>query len=774
MYNKFFGFKEKPFKLVPNPEYLFLSKSHEEALAHLTYAVSQGDGFVEMTGEVGTGKTTLCRVFLDGLDENVEAAYIFNPKLDALQLLKTINDEFNISSAPDNIKELIDILNVFLIEQKAAGKNIIVLIDEAQNLTKEVLEQLRLLSNLETTQDKLLQIILVGQPELGEMLGSHDLRQLGQRITIHCNLSPLSFQETTEYIRHRIALASHRAGPPFDRTAYRAIYKYSRGIPRLINIACDRILLNAFSRNSYNVTGSIAKEAIKELTKMHDTQPSSNMQRKPAFTVLATVLIISLVLLLHFSFNVAPEKQVANEHVEQPKPAVAEVHKPEHPEAGEQISEPEPQHQQAAVHAKPDPLPVDKVEPSRPSAQETELPVQAAVDPRQEPTASAAPGETREAAAEIAPAAEPPQQQAEQTAATITSDEIQAVAPPGETGPAEPVSEEPLKNIEAISPLKQKKVVVYSVHAGTFESLAQADSLVEKLRSRDYPSFLYTRTDNTGNLIYVVVAGKYGSRGIARDVGAELKKQGFDNFVSRAKHSLYFGPPVSPEKTTINQESKKFKAFLNGLNSRHSRNNAMQEALRSWSIETTLDRSLAKINTDRTFFHRAAGRHAMLMQPLATDLTVVQRLNLPTILAIYLPNHPWPKYLTIIGMNGDNVLFASADERQPILVNRPTLQNYWSGEAYLIWKNYLGLQGPISKNSSSDSVITLKQFLSDMGYQEISPTQSIDEKTLLIIKDIQKKYGLKEDGIVGPLTKIALYNESKMFKKPSLTELAKN
>ena len=150
MYNKFFGFKEKPFKLVPNPEYLFLSKSHEEALGHLTYAVSQGDGFVEITGEVGTGKTTLCRVFLDGLDESVEAAYIFNPKLDALQLLKTINDEFSISSAPDNIKELIDILNVFLIEQKAAGKKIIVLIDEAQNLSKEVLEQLRLLSNLET------------------------------------------------------------------------------------------------------------------------------------------------------------------------------------------------------------------------------------------------------------------------------------------------------------------------------------------------------------------------------------------------------------------------------------------------------------------------------------------------------------------------------------------------------------------------------------------------------------------------------------------------
>ena len=773
MYNKFFGFKEKPFKLVPNPEYLFLSKSHEGALAHLTYAVSQGDGFVEMTGEVGTGKTTLCRVFLDGLDENIEAAYIFNPKLDALQLLKTINDEFNISSAPDNIKELIDILNLFLIEQKAAGKNIIVLIDEAQNLSKEVLEQLRLLSNLETTQDKLLQIILVGQPELGEMLGSHDLRQLGQRITIHCNLSPLSFQETTEYIRHRIALASHRAGPPFDRAAYRAIYKYSHGIPRLINIACDRVLLNAFSRNSYNVTGSIAKEAIKELTKMHDTQPSSSMQRKPAFTVFATILVVSLILLLHFTFNDGPEKQVVKEHVEQPQPAVAEVREPEQP-AGEQVSDPEPQPQQAEGHETPGPLPVDEVEPPRPSAPETELPVQPPADPQLESTASVAPGDAQEAAAEIAAEAEPPPQQAEQTAAAAASDEIQTDAPPGEIGAAEPVNEEPLKNIAAISPLKQKKMVVYTVHAGTFKSLAQADSLVEKLRSREYPSFLYTRTDNTGSLIYVVVAGKYGSQGLAGEVSAQLSRHGFDNFVSRARHSLYFGPPVSPEKTTINKESKIFQEFLSGLNSRHSRNSAMQEALRSWSIDTSFDNSLAKINTDRTFFHQAANRHAMLMQPLATDLSVVQHLNLPTILAIYLPGHPWPKYLTIIGMEGDNILFATAADRQPLMVNRSTLLNYWSGEAYLIWKNYLDLQGPISKSSSSDSVKNLKQFLRDMGHQEISLNQSIDEKTLLVIKNIQKKYGLEEDGIVGPLTTIALYNESNIFKKPSLTKLAQN
>jgi len=206
MYKNFFGFRERPFQLIPNPAYLYLSPSHEEALAHLSYAISQGDGFVEIIGEVGTGKTTLCRAFLENLDENVEAAYIFNPKLNSRQLLKAINREFDIDSQTDDINALIEALNLFLMEKKAEGKRVILLIDEAQNLSKPVLEQIRLLSNLETTTSKLLQIILVGQPELGAMLDTYELRQLGQRITLSCSLEPLSLRDTREYIRHRIGL----------------------------------------------------------------------------------------------------------------------------------------------------------------------------------------------------------------------------------------------------------------------------------------------------------------------------------------------------------------------------------------------------------------------------------------------------------------------------------------------------------------------------------------------------------------------------------------
>ncbi len=298
MYSNYFGFKERPFKLLPDPTYLFLSKSHEEALAHLKYALGHGDGFVEITGEVGTGKTTLCRVFLDRLQDDTEAAYIFNPRLDEVQLLKTINDELGIASSANNTKDLIDDLNVFLIQMKASDKNVILIIDEAQNLSVDVLEQLRLLSNLETTQSKLLQIILVGQPELGDMLDSHELRQLGQRITLSCYLAPLTFKETSAYIEHRLQIALTKPGNLFSKNALKEIYKYAGGIPRLINIICDRSLLIAYSRNRKKVSGNIVRMAIRELSSRGDRRKQFPLKnRTTALLIIAVVAVFGVLLL---------------------------------------------------------------------------------------------------------------------------------------------------------------------------------------------------------------------------------------------------------------------------------------------------------------------------------------------------------------------------------------------------------------------------------------------------------------------------------------------
>ena len=310
MYSNFFGFKERPFKLLPDPTYLYLSKGHEEALAHLKYAVAHGDGFVEITGEVGTGKTTLCRVFLDRLPGDTEAAYIFNPRLDEVQLLKAINDELKVDSSADNAKELVDALNAFLMQMKADGKKVIVIIDEAQNLSIDVLEQLRLLSNLETTRSKLIQIILVGQPELAEMLDSHELRQLGQRVTLSCYLAPLTLKETGAYIEHRLQVALTKPVSMFSKAALKEIYKYASGVPRLINIICDRSLLIAFSRNRKRVSGNIVRMAIRELWSRGDHRKQFPLKRRTAAALVVAVVAVLAVLLLpgivHWETGVTP------------------------------------------------------------------------------------------------------------------------------------------------------------------------------------------------------------------------------------------------------------------------------------------------------------------------------------------------------------------------------------------------------------------------------------------------------------------------------------
>ena len=265
MYTRFWGFREKPFRQVPNPEFLFLSQTHEEALAHLNYVLVEGEGFLMITGEVGTGKSTLCRAFFQKLAADTACAYIFNSKLDPLQLLKSINAEFGIAAEEETSKALTDVLNNFLIEKRRAGHKAIIVIDEAQNLPVESLEQVRLLSNLETTHEKLLHLVLVGQPELGDMIDSFALRQLGQRIHLACHLQPLTFAETVAYIRHRIHLVSEKPQMPFEKGALRAIYAFSKGVPRLINTACDRMLLAAYLKNRSRISAGMASRIVEEL-----------------------------------------------------------------------------------------------------------------------------------------------------------------------------------------------------------------------------------------------------------------------------------------------------------------------------------------------------------------------------------------------------------------------------------------------------------------------------------------------------------------------------
>jgi len=265
LYNQYFHFSELPFSIATDPDFVYMSQRHQEGLAHLLYGINFGGGFVALTGEVGTGKTTLCHCLLQKIPENIDIALILNPKLNAVELLATICDELSIiyDKNQHSLKNLIDLLNQHLLTGHANGRRTVLLIDEAQNLSMEVLEQIRLLTNLETNKTKLLQIILVGQPELKELLKRQDLRQLNQRITARYHLLPLSLNETRAYIHHRLMVCNGRP-EIFKENAIRKIYKLSSGIPRMINILCDRALLGAYATNTHIITPAIVSVAANE------------------------------------------------------------------------------------------------------------------------------------------------------------------------------------------------------------------------------------------------------------------------------------------------------------------------------------------------------------------------------------------------------------------------------------------------------------------------------------------------------------------------------
>jgi general secretion pathway protein A len=576
MYNNFFGFREGPFQLVPNPAYLFLSRSHEETMANLNYAIYQGEGFVEITGEVGTGKTTLCRAFLEKIENETEAAYIFNPKLDSIQLLKSINDEFGINSDKNTIKDLIDILNIFLMKKKASGKNVVLIIDEAQNLSYEVLEQLRLLSNLETNQSKLLQIIMVGQPELKDMLDSHELRQLGQRINVSSHLLPLTAKETIEYVQHRIHIASRKPGTKFTRFAFYFIYKFSRGIPRLINIVCDRSLLTAYSLDQHQVTAGIVRSSIRELTGRGFVKHYSFWDGKNS---LLAILLLCIALV------------------------VVTFYRP----GADNISE------------------------------------------------SAATQENR-----------------------IT----------GKSG----------------GNIVRKKILRPPASGEKQPAIPKKSSLNQKPNSK---------------------------------------------------------PPDSKQIGNLG-------AYLKAMQSHSSRNMAMKAALLLWNRSTELKPQIDSIKDDLAFFKLAAKEKSLLIHRIKGNLAGVKKLNLPAILELSIPGVSSPRYLTIEKMDERQVKFKVKDGL--IVVKPDDIKKYWLGRSYILWENIFSYKGTIPLTSPQESIIALKMHLLDMGYDKIKINPVYDDQTRAAVKKIQKKYGLKADGLVGPLTKIVLYNEKKSLKIPHITK----
>lgn len=576
MYNRFFGFKERPFKLVPNPAYLFLGKSHQEAMAHLVYAVDAGDGFVELTGEVGTGKTTLCRAFFENLDENTEVAYIFNPVVDPVELIKAINAEFKISSEADNTKDLIDTLNSFLIEKNAQDKDVLLVIDEGQNLTSEVLEQIRLISNLETTQNKLLQIVLVGQPELSILLDSHSLRQLRQRITLSCRLQPLTYKETVSYIHHRVRIASGEQVIMFSQDAIRRIYKYSRGIPRLINIACDRALLAAYGFDQKKVSAKTANIAVSELGNRGRNKRFDFKAKKQAAAVAVVACFFAAVVLVTLYFY-----GILNR----------------------------------AGHVN---VPDDK------------------------------PGKNKAVS--------------------------QFVLPPAPTKPAP---------VEA-SPTKMPPV------------------------------------DNVNS----------PKSAIHNEIGLE---------------------------TVVKDQT--LRAF---------RAEAFKTAMAIWGVDADSTHYLSDTADDLSFFKLAARQNGFIVYRLKNNLDLMLRLNLPAILKFNVAESKAPVYLVLTKIVGEKLILKGPKDNDVITASRYEAGRYWSGMAYIPWKNFFALTGTIPIDSARESIITLKLLLRDIGFKGIELNPVYDQNTREAIASVQIRHALPVDGIVGSMTKIALYNEKGLPEIPHL------
>jgi len=574
MYQEFFGFTARPFQLLPNPDYLFLSASHEEALGHLLYAVSHGEGFVEITGEVGTGKTTLCRALLESLGDEVQAAYVFHPKLDPLELLQAVAAEFGIPSRADTAREMIDILHRFLIAKKEERKRVLLIIDEAQNLTADVLEQIRLLSNLETTTSKLIQIMLVGQPELSDLLASHELRQLRQRISLRCRLKPLTAAETRRYIRHRVRQAGRKEkGDLFTRGAVTRIHRYSGGVPRLVNIACDRALLLAYGTDKPAITTRVARKAIRELEEGAPSRPRAFSRAR-----------VAVVLLLAVAILVATESVVTRDNRDPPSG-------PARPAAGH--------------------LPGGPVSPAFVEA---------------------------DSGAPATPAQAPP-----------------------------------------------------------------ADAL------------------------------QHGSAVAAGD-------HSLDDLIE------FLGSPVPYG----------------------NRDHALVAAMDRWRPETAPQTRFAFLNDDLTFFRLNAQSAGLSVTPVSGGVAMLASLNVPAIMELYGPRDHGPKYMALTRISGDGYRLEGMPSAAYVEVQAGDLYRVWTGRAFVVWRNFLGLDGVIPLNSSQEAIVSLKLLLTDMGVKGLDTSPEYDEVTRRAVIDVQRRHGLFVDGLVGPLTAIALYNVAGIFRVPHL------
>lgn len=544
MYYEHFGLKENPFHTTPDPRYLYLSRGHQEAMDHLVYGITQRKGFVMITGGVGTGKTTLLRSLLSDLDQNVKTALVINPFLTADDLLPTICDEFGIDAPETRGKKgYLDAINAFLLDSFSSGRNVVLLLDEAQNLSRDVLEQVRILSNLETDKEKLLQIVLVGQEELVHVLSMNELRQLNERIVVRYSLDALDFEDVKAYIQHRMMVAGCKGRIPFTNGAYKALYASCRGIPRRINAVCDRSLLAAYSRNLKQIDKDLILQAAKEVT---GHTPAAMPEKKASWAYVSLMAVFAAAAVLGVAYGFW---QGQNNTVEVQPEVQTQVAAPAPPtvEAPKALDAPAPQAPKAPRLAAPGTA-APPAAPAEPVVESPAEPESMAVTEALAPVAE--PKENKEAPP---PAQEAPMVEASEPEPPAALPVVQMEEKTPEPEPVRTVGAWALDTETSLAKLFSLyesnagiKALYGDEQAGIVSFRARAE--VVKFFQRPFRASLKGLEDSQGG--HAVVVGSFSGGFVVSDAAGNPVEVSLDDFEKRFSGGLVW---LIPEKLWINR-----------------------------------------------------------------------------------------------------------------------------------------------------------------------------------------------------------------------------
>lgn len=740
MYTAFYGLREKPFALSPDPRFLYLASSHREALAHLLYGIEQGEGFISVTGEVGTGKTTLCRTLLERLDGDTELAFLFNPSRNPLELLQSICAEFGLPAEGLARRTLMHQLNGFLVEQRRAEKRVLLIIDEAQTLSEHTLEQVRLLSNLETSRDKLIQILLLGQPELDRKLDERGLRQLRQRISVRWKLEPLGPAETRAYVRHRLAVAAGEPKDLFSEAALREVHRRTGGIPRLVNQLCDRALLAGYAARAAQIGPRLVRAAAREIpdARLPREGGAASRRRRGAFfrpwmfVVLAGLLVGAALL------------------------------------AGLQVGRSGFSHSMIAALTRPD-ASVEAPSPAGPG--DEALPSVAANARRDADRAAAREAEGRAAAARAATFA----------AGSESGSGILVIGPDGEV-----VSQDAGTGTGtgADSASASGARLAAGEATGLGPTVVELIGYVpEPLRRALVAEAATTRAEDARR----VAASPAASAASVASEASEASATEGTGVGPAATNAAEGGDADAAARPNAGRTPAPVESALSpGLLPRLLANRSPARALADTS-ETLLGRfgrrvaALAGAPESPLALQETLESRGLMATPFdGGSLALLRRLDHP----VALPLAASPerragappgaaedakRWVAITGFRGDRARVAGLVPDQIVTITVEELEAHWLETGILVWERFEPVPELLGQDDEGQGVLWLQRGLAELRFYDGAPSSRYDAATTEAVRRFQSDHGLVADGVAGPLTQIALYAGLTRYPVPRLS-----